>query len=93
MFVNLKEDLTDLVQKKLHYAKVNLTRLASSADGNMGYEYRLNEMEEQIRNIVIYESELNTIGAYFQDVPQPQQAVQQPMPQPQLQQNGPTHAE
>lgn len=88
MFVNLKEDLTDLVQKKLHYAKVNLTRLASSADGNMGYEYRLNEMEEQIRNIVIYESELNTIGAYFQDVPQPQ-----PMAQPQPQQNGPTHAE
>lgn len=54
----------------------------------MGYEYRLNEMEEQIRNIVIYESELNTIGAYFQDVPQPQ-----PMAQPQPQQNGPTHAE
>lgn len=90
MFVNLKKDLTEAVEKKLYYAKVNLTRLAASADGNVSYEDKLLEIEDVIREIVLLETELNSISQYFQDtvpVEQQKQMVQQPQP------NGATHAE
>ncbi|HPC09502.1 MAG TPA: hypothetical protein PLN85_00310 [archaeon] len=90
---NLKLDLINKIKNDKYYDELELVRLA--ADPNMLYKKKIEEMQDILGRISLYNNQINLIEQYFRDEqPQQQQILQQkPVQQQERIHQGQSHGE